>query len=169
MPTDDQPKTKTTDGPQAEPTPGGAPRADHEDDHGIVPDIIKRAISASFRAVDWGQESAKAIATGILESETLEAAGSTLRSVRGELVTVAGREIVRYLDNLNLTDEAVKILTAISLELKTEIRFIPNDERLVTPDVKARVRVKSTRDDAKAPKTKGKSKKAAKKADPPAK
>ena len=44
----------------------------------------------------------------------------------------------------DLTDEVDKVLTAISLEVKTEIRFIPNDKRLVKPDIKAAVKVKGT-------------------------
>src|SRR6185437_3880122 len=40
--------------------------------------------------------------------------------------------------------EIAKMLTALSFEVKTEIRFIPNSERYagVEPDVKAAVRVK---------------------------
>ena len=129
----------------AEPTePSEPPPPELGDDEGIVPDIIKRAIHTGFKTVNWGQESARAIASGILNNEKVEAVGSTLNTVRSELVGVVGRELVRYLDQLNLTDEAVKVLTAISLELKTEIRFIPNDKKLVTPDVKAEVTVKRT-------------------------
>ena len=49
-----------------------------------------------------------------------------------------------FLSNLNLTEEIAKILTTLSFEIKTEIRFIPNSERLTgaEPDVKASVRLK---------------------------
>ena len=54
------------------------------------------------------------------------------------------RETREFLSNLNLTDEIAKILTTLSFEIKTEIRFIPNSERLTgaEPDVKASVRLK---------------------------
>ena len=56
---------------------------------------------------------------------------------------------------MNLSDEIARLLTTLSFEVKTEIRFIPNSERYggVEPDVKAAVRVKrSDRDDDKADK-----------------
>lgn len=124
--------------------PADAPR--EEEEEGVVKDILKRAIQQGFRTVRWGEESLRGIASDIIHNERVEAVGSTLNSIREDLVRVVGREFVRYLDRMNLTDEIVKVLTAISLELKTEIRFIPNDKKLVTPDVKASVSVKRTAD-----------------------
>ncbi len=43
---------------------------------------------------------------------------------------VIARETRDFLSNLNLTEEIAKILTTLSFEIKTEIRFIPNSERL---------------------------------------
>ena len=43
---------------------------------------------------------------------------------------------------LERAEALVRVLTSISLELKTEIRFIPNDKKLIKPDVKASVGVK---------------------------
>ena len=43
----------------------------------------------------------------------------------------------------NLAEELAKALTTLSFEIKTEVRFIPNDSRLgASPDVRSRVRVK---------------------------
>src|ERR1041384_2178768 len=52
------------------------------------------------------------------------------------------RKIARA--SLNVSEEIAKILTTLSFEIKTEIRFIPNSERFVgaEPDVKASVRLK---------------------------
>jgi hypothetical protein len=57
---------------------------------------------------------------------------------------VIARETREFLSNLNLTEEIAKILTTLSFEIKTEVRFIPNSERLMgsEPDVKASVRLK---------------------------
>jgi len=57
---------------------------------------------------------------------------------------VIARETRDFLANLNLTEEIAKILTTLSFEIKTEIRFIPNSERMTgaEPDVKASVRLK---------------------------
>jgi hypothetical protein len=47
------------------------------------------------------------------------------------------------------------MLTMLSFEVKTEIRFIPNDEKYggVEPDVKARVRLKRSEEKEKSPAT----------------
>jgi hypothetical protein len=57
---------------------------------------------------------------------------------------VIARETREFLSNLNLTEEIAKILTTLSFEIKTEVRFIPNSERFTgaEPDVKASVRLK---------------------------
>lgn len=133
------------------PPPRDVPPSEFDlEDDGFVPDIIKRAIQTGFRTVNWG-------------SEKVGAVGSTLNTMRQEVVAVIGREIVHYLDQLNLTDEAVKVLTAISLEVKTEIRFIPNEKKLVKPDVKAAVTVKSAGGEKAGAKSKPKKKKAKRK------
>jgi len=120
---------------------------------GVIPDLIRKAISTGVRGVLKSEENIRNIAGDILNNETLGnvtgSVGSTLNTVREEMVRVVGQEVVKYLDRLNLDEEIVKALTAISLELKTEIRFIPNEERLVTPDVKTKTRVKRARSSAK--------------------
>jgi hypothetical protein len=57
---------------------------------------------------------------------------------------IVARETRDFLANLNLTEEIAKILTTLSFEIKTEIRFIPNSERITgaEPDVKASVKLK---------------------------
>ncbi len=120
---------------------------------GVIPDLIRKAISTGVRGVLKSEENIRNIAGDILKNETLGtvtgSVGNTLNTVREEMVRVVGQEVVKYLDRLNLDEEIVKALTAISLELKTEIRFIPNEERLVTPDVKTKTRVKRSRSSAK--------------------
>ena len=57
---------------------------------------------------------------------------------------VIARETREFLANLNVSEEIAKILTTLSFEIKTEIRFIPNSERITgaEPDVKASVKLK---------------------------
>jgi hypothetical protein len=117
--------------------------ADPGNDGGIS-ETIKRAISTGVRGFMRSEENLRNLAGDIWNSDKVEAVGNTISNIRTEVVTIFGREFVKYLDRINLTDEVVKVLTAISLEVKTEIRFIPNDERLVTPDVKASVKLSRT-------------------------
>ena len=64
------------------------------------------------------------------------------------LYRAVAREIRDFLEHTNLAEEVVKALTTLSFEIKTEIRFIPNDQRrendtrVVRPDVRATVRLR---------------------------
>ncbi|MBI3906201.1 MAG: hypothetical protein HY309_12070 [Pseudomonas fluorescens] len=53
-----------------------------------------------------------------------------------------------FLNGLNLHQELAKLLTTLSFEIKTEIRFIPNDEAVgglgVKPDIKPAIEVETT-------------------------
>ena len=60
------------------------------------------------------------------------------------LYRVVAREIRDFLEHTNIADEVTKALTKLSFEIKTEIRFIPNDsaEQLFPkPEVQSEVKV----------------------------
>ncbi len=62
-------------------------------------------------------------------------------SAKDEIVRVAGVQIRRFLENIDIGRELQKILTSVSFEIRTEVRFIPNDKS-VSPRAKMKVRVK---------------------------
>ena len=70
---------------------------------------------------------------------------SQVDETKNALVRVVAGEVRDFLQATDLATELQKALTSLSFEIKTEIRFIPNDAGGVTPDVKAEV-------DAKRPK-----------------
>jgi hypothetical protein len=69
---------------------------------------------------------------------------NTASTTKDEVMKIMAREMREFLQSVNLSEEIAKMLTMLSFEVKTEIRFIPNDERLggVSPDVKAKVALK---------------------------
>ena len=111
----------------------------------LVPELVKKTFAAGMGAVFSTEE-------GIRKHRARgqPARCRRLRRVVGATAprTRSSRSIARetreFLANLNLTEEIAKILTTLSFEIKTEIRFIPNSERLTgaEPDVKASVRLK---------------------------
>ena len=124
------------------------------DSEGVVAEILRRAFKTGRKTVDSvrsGPGTVRNIANDILNSERVEAVGTTLNVVREELVRVFGKEFSGYLERLNLVDVLVGVLTSISLEVKTELRFIPNEKRLVKPNMKNTVRVKTTPEDETPP------------------
>ena len=73
---------------------------------------------------------------------------------KDELFRVVGKELRGFLETVNVSGELQKLLTSLSFEIKTEIRFIPNDEAVagVKPDVKlGKMAVKRSKDKKKPP------------------
>ena len=69
-----------------------------------------------------------------------------MKRIPTEVLRIVGQEVRRFLETVNLSGELQKLLTSLSFEIKTEIRFIPNDAA-VKPDVKNKVTVKRSRED----------------------
>ena len=118
----------------------------------MLPEILKRAIE-------------KGLETGI---GTISNSGEAIRDLLGDNVKHVPKELVGYVfaqvdetknamvrvvagevrDFLSATDlaqELQKALTSLSFEIRTEIRFIPNDAGGVKPEVKAEVEPKRSR------------------------
>ena len=62
------------------------------------------------------------------------------------MLRIVAKEFRDFLEHTELAEELRKVLTSLSFEVKTEIRFIPNDAGLVKPDVKSSVKAKRKRD-----------------------
>lgn len=85
-----------------------------------VSDFFRRAVSAGFEAA---------------------------KSSKDDILRVATGEIRSWLDHMELDKELVKALSKMTLEVKAEIRFKPNDEGKLVPEGKAETKVRSARDD----------------------
>jgi hypothetical protein len=71
---------------------------------------------------------------------------SAIDTGRDELVRIVGNQTRKFLEGIDVGGEIAKILTALSFEIKTEIRFIPNDQK-IKPEIKTSVRPKRVRPD----------------------
>ena len=105
---------------------------------GILPDIVRRSVG--------GLVSEDGIRT-LVKDRGLprEAVGFMLGQVdatKREVVRMVSKEVRMFLENVDLGGELTKILTSISFEIRTEVRFIPNDAA-VKPNVRNRVRVRA--------------------------
>ena len=67
------------------------------------------------------------------------------------LYRVVAKEMRDFLEHTNLAEEITRALTTLSFEIKTEIRFVPNDQKVEgdgakksKPEVKSTVRVRDS-------------------------
>lgn len=112
----------------------------------VIPDLIKKAV---IGGVDRTMEAQESIRTFIAESklpkEVANAIFQQIDQTKDGLFRVVAKEIRSFLEAIDFQRELQKLLTTVSFEIKTEIRFIPNDaapEKLGRPDVKAAMKVK---------------------------
>jgi hypothetical protein len=122
----------------------------------LVPELVKKTFSAGMGAVFQTEEGIRRIAREVSLPDVAGYIANSADGAKDKVFEVIARETRDFLSTLNLTEEIAKILTTLSFEIKTEIRFIPNSERFggAEPDVKASVRLKRNDKDKEEPESK---------------
>lgn len=130
---DEDPMTDETDTPQDEPEVG--PEDDGWDDR------LKDSASA-FRK-KFGKRVRSVFNEDVIRGAVADAVPTELfgyvmkqaDSAKDEVVRITGVQIRKFLENLDIGGELQKVLTAVSFEVRTTVRFVPNEEsNMVTPD-----------------------------------
>jgi len=106
---------------------------------GFIPDIVKRTFYAGLGAVFTTEEGIRKLASDFqLPKDVANYLIQQAATSKDELFRVVAKELRGFLESLNISGELQKLLTSLSFEIKTEIRFIPNDEAIggVKPNIK---------------------------------
>jgi hypothetical protein len=109
----------------------------------MLPELIKRGIEKGFEAglgtLSRTDEALRGVvAEGKLPREVASHVFAAIDDTKNGMLRVVGREVRDFLQATDLSKELQKALTSLSFEIKTEIRFIPNDAGTgVKPEVKA--------------------------------
>ncbi len=124
---------------------GGLPDAVRERLEALIPELVKKTFAAGIGAVSSTEDGIRRVTREMklpkdMAGYLMDTAGNT----KDEFMRILAREVREFLQTVNLSEEIAKMLTLLSFEVKTEIRFIPNDEKFtgVVPDVKASVKLK---------------------------
>lgn len=108
-------------------------------------ELVRKVIETGYERLSEGPENVRHLMSELkLPKEVLGALFGTLDESKNGLYRVVAREVRDFLEHSNLAEDIVRGLTALSFEIKTEVRFIPNDARpgKPTPDVRSKVSVK---------------------------
>ncbi|HWN66686.1 MAG TPA: hypothetical protein VNM90_03540 [Haliangium sp.] len=128
----------------------GLPRSVRHRVESMIPEIVKKTFAAGLGALFTTEEGIRRLAKDLsLPKDVAGYLAHTAGDAKDELLRLIAREVREFLETVNLSEEVSKMLTMLSFEIKTEIRFIPNDEQYgggVKPDVKARVGIKRAED-----------------------
>ena len=121
----------------------------------ILPEIIKRIVEAGYEKMIEGPENVREFVREMkMPKEALALILAQLDDTKNGLYRVVAKEIRDFLDQTNFAEEMAKVLTMLSFEIKTEVRFIPNDSKLGAapkPEVRSKVSVKRNRRPSEAP------------------
>jgi hypothetical protein len=112
----------------------------------MIPEIVKKTFSAGMGAVFSTEEGIRRIAKDINIPDVAGYIANTADTTKDRVLEIVASEVRNFLQTMNFTEEIAKLLTTLSFEIKTEIRFIPNSEKYtgVEPDVKASAKLKRT-------------------------
>ena len=112
----------------------------------IVPEIVKRILEAGLEKISEGPENVRKVVGDLkLPKEALGAILAQLDETKSGLYRVVAREVREVLERTNFADELVRALTAVSFEIRTSVRFVPNDAGdRATPEVRHKVSVKKS-------------------------
>lgn len=134
--------------PQTPPSEPREPRADGDRERRrlerVLPELIKRILETGLEKLADAPEKAQHLVSELkVPKEFLALIFAQFEETKNGLYRVVAREVRDFLEHTNFADELARVLTTLSFEIKTEVRFIPNDSRLgASPDVRARARVK---------------------------
>lgn len=110
---------------------------------GLVPEIFKRTFYAGLGAVFTTEEGVRKLANEFsLPKDMANYLIQQAQSTKSEMFRIVAKEMRGFLEDLNLQDEMQDLLTSLSFEIKTEIRFIPNDKQKPRAKVKSSVAMK---------------------------
>ena len=128
--------------------------AGQRNDSSSMRDLLRKTVTNTVRSVG-GDERIRQVVQSVVKEETVQSivnskmakdavgyAVRTLDTLKDEVVSMAGRQMNDFLERIDLGKELQKILTTLSLEVRAEVRFIPNDKRVVKPEVKSKMSIK---------------------------
>ena len=119
----------------------------------VVREGVRRVVEKGVGQIADGPENLRQFVQDIkLPKEIAHLLFQQIDETKNGLYRVVARELRDFLDHSNLAEELTRALTTLSFEIKTEIRFIPNDQRMEgdsrrppRPDVKTSVKVRDQR------------------------
>lgn len=118
---------------------------------GAVTEIFRRGIEAGWDRVSRGEhKTALRAMFGEMRIPREVAAyiGSQLDDTKAAILKVVAREIRQFLQTSHFADELARLLTTLSFEIKTDVRFVPNEDgKKLRPKVTSRARLRRRRDD----------------------
>ena len=96
----------------------------------LIPELVKRLLEAGYEKITEGPENVRHLVSELkLPKEALGLLFSQIDETKNGLYRAVAREVRDFLDHSNLAEELARALTALSFEIKTEVRTKVNVRR----------------------------------------
>jgi len=132
--------------------PPNRDRDDREREKGrierLIPELVKRLVESGVERLADSPETVRHWANELrLPKELLNAILTHVEDAKSEIFKVVVREVREFLERANLADELSRVLTGVTLEVKTQVRFVPNEAKSGRPQPAAKASVAVTREE----------------------
>lgn len=112
---------------------------------GLRSETFTKAVAVGVRSVFASHEGVRKVAEAV-PKEVVSFIAEQVDGMRADIFRIFASEIRSFLDRANLGDELRRALTALILQVKMEVRFVPtNDAGGVKPSVNAKVTARRAR------------------------
>lgn len=137
------------EGPVSEPPPGFEDEDEGEERRArrrrlerMLRETVRRGIEKGFEAglgtISRTDKAIRGVVAGDLPREFVNYIFSQVDETKNTLVRVVAREVRDFLEATDLSQELQRALTSLSFEVRTEIRFVPNESGGVRPSVRSK-------------------------------
>ena len=107
---------------------------------GMGADVMNRALVAGVSAVFMTEEGVRNMVSDLrLPKEVAKGLVSQADATKREIFRIIGREVRTFLEQANVAGSLGRALKDTTVEIRTTIRFRPNEEGGVTPEVRSEV------------------------------
>lgn len=122
----------------------------------LLRDSFKKAVEIGLEAGIGTLKSADTVVRNVVDEvkvprEVTNYLFSQIDETKNVMIRAVASEVREFLDATDVASELQRALTALSFEVKMEIRFIPNEAGELQTKVKARATPKASRRDSKRP------------------
>ncbi len=118
----------------------------------MIPEAVRRLLESGLEKLgDRPDQIRQKLSDMKLPREAYSALLHQLDDGKSGLYRIVAKEVRDFLENTNFAEDLVKALTTLSFEIKTEVRFIPNDAGTARPNVKSKLRVARQSDTPRRP------------------
>jgi len=120
---------------------------------GLVPEVVKRTLEAGFGTISRSDKGRlRTLVNDIrIPRDVARYLLAQVDDTKNALLRVFAREVREFLEHTDLAEDMRKVLTSVSLEMSTRVRFVPNEAGGIKPEVQSKVRAPSKRAKKKKP------------------